>query len=146
MKYLILFLISATASAGVITVQENGRTKTYDTADYLVIKRRPKKKKLVAKPQAKPASQVAQAPEKPKFIREVVTQTEFVTLKNRIRVMGGLGPNGIAVDGGPSAYDVTPSQRLVGGIGYSRLLNDSVSLDAQVLTNKTYTLGVGLDW
>lgn len=157
MKYLILLLVSTAAFAGTITLEENGVKRTFPTTGYYVGKKGPAKKKVVAAakpkataPQPEQAKCVSTAEEAEHTAHAIMELNEALygqkLRKNRIRAVGGIGPQGVAVDGGPAEYTVSPSMKAVVGVGYSRLITDRISLDAQALTNKTYTLGVGFDW
>jgi hypothetical protein len=130
MKYalILLFASMASASEGTITVRQGASVKVYSTAEYVVVKR--------IKHHKKPEPVVVVVPEPvPAPIK-----------KNRVRLVGGIGPNGVTTSGGPQTYTVSPSEQFVGGVGYNRLVSGPWSVDAQALSNKTFTLGVGLDF
>lgn len=157
MKYALfclLFCMTAHASplSGTIIVElDDGTVKEYPADKYVVVKREKKKKPpIVAHHHHQPPVVVVVQPQPLPTPAPVATASPILQQpepkKNRVRVMGGLGPNGVAVAGGPQTYTVSPSEQLVGGIGYSRVLTGPWSLDAQAITNKTFTLGLGLDF
>ena len=134
----IILLMSTQALAvptkGTITVLlDNGMLREYPADKYLVVKRGRKKKKSNNISVASPLTRVV-------FINAPTLK------KNRVRVMGGYGPNGFNVDGGPKEYSISSSGGALGGVGYSRLLNSTWSVDVQSLTNKTFMVGVGFDF
>jgi hypothetical protein len=152
MKYLILLLLLSSqalaAEIGTITViLSNGKTRTYTMDKYAVVKRGPRKRPAVVakKDEAapvKPIETVVIAPAKCE-----TGPTPVVALrKNRVRVMGGIGPNGVEVEGGPKEYLVSSNIKALAGVGYNRLLTDRWSVDASAFTNQTFTLGVGFDF
>jgi len=138
-KYILIFLsLTNTAFAhekGWITVESaSGEKISYNLDEYEIVKR-----DHHGKPEHKKKQQED-------IVMIVVTQPAPERPKNRVRLMGGLGPNGVSVDGGPNTYTVSPSLGAVGGLGYSRLLYKNWSVDASILTNQTYMVGVGLDF
>jgi len=152
-KLILLFLVAAPAFAsvekGTITVKlDNGTVREYPADKYLVVKRRTKKVVVVAKAAttSKSTSTTSDNLTVTSAHAEAVPAPAEGNRRNRVRLMAGLGPNGVKVEGGPTQYLVSPAQKLVGGVGYSRLLTDRWSVDAQALTNKTYTLGLGFDF
>jgi hypothetical protein len=66
--------------------------------------------------------------------------------KNRVRLLGGYGPNGLNTSRGANAATVSTSHGAVGGVGYDRLLNERWSVGGQMLNNDTYLLDVGFDF
>lgn len=66
--------------------------------------------------------------------------------KNRLRLLGGYGPDGVSAEQqGPHvvAYE---EKGMVIGVGYDRLITDEVSVGGQILNNSTYMLSIGLDF
>jgi hypothetical protein len=138
------FAAEDVGSKGTITVKlANGKTMTYAADQYRVIKRGFAKPKAVAKAQPAPKTITIQHV-LTKFVEIMQPQPE--PKRNRVRLMGGVGPNGVNVEGGPAEYTVSAANKLVAGVGYNRLLTDRWSVDAQALTNKTFTLGLGFDF
>ena len=119
--------------SSITTTLKNGKTFTFDGNKYMVVLRK-------AKHCLRDSSLV------------IVDKNELIRLRdnqqklNRVRVMGGVGPTGFRSDTNYSSVDVTTKRGAVGGIGYDRMLNKSISAGAQVLSNGTYTLGLGLDF
>ncbi len=66
--------------------------------------------------------------------------------KNRIVLQGGLGPRGLKSSRSGDVVTVKERTRSVFGLSIGRLITDDVSVMGTVLTNDTYTLGVGLDY
>jgi hypothetical protein len=133
--FLIPVIAAAAPLKGTITVKlDDGEIRTYPADEYVVVKRRPYKKVIVT---PTPPSH------KPEPVIEVVT---LPPKKNRVRLVGGIGPNAVSVDGGPQTYTVSTAERFVAGVGYNRLVSGPWSIDAQAITNKTFTLGVGFDF
>jgi hypothetical protein len=93
-------------------------------------------------------------PAKPKVkvIKERVEVTKTVVKikppkKNRITLYGGVGPN--ELDGrrlNENTTRVELENEAVFGAGYSRRLNDTLSLEIMGLSNETYLGGVGLEF
>lgn len=67
--------------------------------------------------------------------------------KNRITLHGGSGYDGLKVTAlGAGSFKVEPDRRFVYGFTYARKISRDWSLSGTVLSNETYTLGVGLDF
>jgi len=66
--------------------------------------------------------------------------------KNRIQVHLGYGPDGQTVDEDSNNTVVKERRRAVGGLQYTRLLNDDYSIGLTGFTNKTVTLTFGIDF
>ena len=146
MKYLVI-LITLTSSlvfgdegieipkalvdSKIVTTLKSGKTYSFDGNEYMVVKRHPKKKVELA-PVAVTASSSASDKAEPK--------------KNRVRLVGGVGPGGVNVLTGASSVKINTSFEGLAVVGYDRLLNKILSVNAQALTNGTYTLGVGFDF
>jgi len=68
------------------------------------------------------------------------------TQKNRLRVMGGVGPQGYHHNQTTSEVNVANRNKVVTGLGYERKLTKLFSVGAQAITNGTFTLDLGLDF
>ena len=66
--------------------------------------------------------------------------------KNRVRVLGGIGPTDIGVTNNGSTVIVKSTNGAVGGLGYDRMVSERISIGGQALTNGTYLLDLGLDF
>ena len=75
-----------------------------------------------------------------------VVVSEKPAHKNRVRLLGGVGPNGFNPAVSSSNVVVTTTDGLLGGVGYDRMLDDRWSIGGQAFTNRTYTLGIGFDF
>lgn len=99
-----------------------------------------------------PAEKFKVVPRKQQFIvTRMLHETELMCSsprnKNRVSVMGGLGPSGnlkattsgttVSIETGPAA---------VGGLSYQRLLTDELSVGGQVQTNHTILMQLGWDF
>lgn len=85
------------------------------------------------------------SPPQIKTIR-VVEKIEAKVKKNRVKLFGGFGPNGVsaATEGNKAvAYE---EKGAVLGLSYDRLLNKTISVGAQIQTNETMLLSVGFDF
>lgn len=78
-------------------------------------------------------------------VERVVTQTveKKVFNKNRISILGGVGPTGLNQ---PTATEVDLVRGAVGGLMYQRSLTESWSLGIQLQTNQTALIGGGYSW
>lgn len=93
----------------------------------------------------------------PRVQQEIITEitqkvntecTLNVTSKNRVSALGGHGSrNGVNVAKSSStAVEIENDRGLVGGLQYQRLLNDVLSVGAQVQTNQTGSILLGVDF
>lgn len=74
----------------------------------------------------------------------VITEVESA---NRIRFMGGFGPQGdISITSSATEISVSTDTGPVFGLGYDRKISKKFSLGGQVISNGTYTLGLGVDF
>lgn len=139
MKYLLIIVVGITwvswsmadmpayLKDGTITVTlKNGKTYTFSTNEYMVVKRGAKK----------PAP----------ALEQLATAMKPEPRRNRVRVLGGVGPNGLETTRSASQATVTTTSGAVGGIGYDRLITDEVSVGGAALNNETYLLNIGLDF
>ncbi len=108
----------------VITVTlKNGQSYSFKAEDH----------KVVPRIDAKPAAKLEVA-------------KEAAPKRNRVRLIGGSGPTDLETSVGPSSVTVKSTSGAVGGVGYDRLLNNSLSIGGQALTNETYLINLGLDF
>jgi hypothetical protein len=78
-------------------------------------------------------------------IVEKTVEVEVIR-KNRLRLLGGVGPTGSTIIAAPGIVTLSRDYGLVFGLGYSRLLSQRVSLEINVLSNATGLAGVGYDF
>jgi len=77
---------------------------------------------------------------------KVTVHNSYPEYKNRVRLLGGVGPNGFDDKSSSTSLTVGTTDGMLGGVGYDRMLDKHWSVGAQVFTNRTYTLGVGFDF
>lgn len=65
---------------------------------------------------------------------------------NRIKLVGGIGPGKTIVKEEEESIVVKKSMDPIVGVGYERLMSNEWSIGVQVISNQTYTLGVGYDF
>jgi len=147
-----MFSVSAFADAtevpaylkdAVITVTlTNGKVYTFSANTHAVVVRASSNKK---KPTETAVVEKKVETEKPS--KQTCEEAGFRKQKmNRVRVMGGRGPDGVQADVGTTTTVVTQSQGPVGGISYDRSIDDTISVGGQIMTNGTGTVGVGVDF
>ena len=157
MKYLILiaalfvsFEVKAEATAASaanpqhIEQERDGKVKTYDGDEWIVVKRR-----KGPKPAAKPAPVC-----EPKVVKvtETKTETKYVTQKveqrkNRLSLAAGQGPNpGIDTSTAGVSAEARTKVGAVGAVQYQRLLTERVSAGLQLQSNKTTLIELGFDF
>ena len=78
-----------------------------------------------------------------KVDKMIVKETEQ---KNRLRVMGGVGPDGFSTSKSDKEITVKDKNEPVFGLGYERKISKRFSLGGQVISNGTYTLDLGVDF
>jgi hypothetical protein len=93
----------------------------------------------------KPAIIVEKLVEVDKLV-EVCSEPEKELNKNRIKGVIGAGPTGLKTNTEGTTTKVTSKFGPLLGIGYDRLLNEDISVNGQIMTNGTATLGLGLDF
>ena len=81
--------------------------------------------------------------EKKVIVKEV---KEVVKNKNRISFQTGMAPVGVESKETEDNTTVTERRGLTFGVGYSRLLNDQISLGGSIHTNKAFNLSIGFDF
>lgn len=127
----------------VITVTlKNGKVYTYSANTHAVVLRASSNKKKPAEVVIVEKTTVVE-----KASKQMCEESGFrEQKKNRIRLMGGRGPDGVQADTGATSTRIKMSQGLVGGVGYDRSLNEEVNAGVQIMSNGTATLGLGLDF
>jgi hypothetical protein len=119
-----------------ITVRlKNGKEYKYSANTHAVVTRASSNKK-------KPAEVIVR---EKVVIKERIVEVAKPT-KNRVRLVGGRGPDGLDTDRKSDSVEISTRKGNVGGIGYDRLLDDKISVGAQIMSNGTSTLGLGLDF
>lgn len=116
---------------------KNGKQYTFDGNKYMIVERKAK----------------ALAPVKTE-VQEVEAKLEkstvFVLMPesklNRVRLIGGYGPNGFKTSTNNNNMKVQTDNSVLGGIGYDRMLNDKFSAGALMLSNGSLGLSIGLDF
>lgn len=103
-----------------------------------------------------PAEKFKVVPRQQQFIVTKVQKTDKITCsvkvkddkeKNRVSLMGGQGPKyGLQRSVEPGKVTVESNSGLIGGAQYQRLLTDKVSVGAQVQSNESVLVNVGLDF
>ena len=100
-----------------------------------------------------PAEKFKVVPRKQQFIvtktkQSQVTMCKAEQKKNRISVLGGAGPSGNlkATTLSPSKAQVETGPGAVGGLQYQRKLGETFNAGAQVQTNGTGLLSIGVDF
>ena len=137
--FLVLFCMQAMA---------DGNTQTGNTINVNVkgCCEKPCKTKVVTKVVEKrvevPVETVVSVPV---YIDRVVTQTvtKRVHKKNRISLLGGMGPTNLDQ---VSPTQVNLNRGAIGGAMYQRSLNGTLNVGIQVQTNQTVLGSVGLDF
>ena len=66
--------------------------------------------------------------------------------KNRIRVLGGVGPEGYHLNQSSTQIDISNRSKVVYGLSYDRKISKRFSLGGEALTNGTYLLDLGVDF
>ncbi len=119
---------------GKITVTlKGGKSYEFSTNEYMVV-RRDQHKDVVIEVDSEGQRTVHQSP------------AMVVSGPNTVRVLGGVGPKDIKVTTGATSVDIEQDYSLVYGLGYSRQLNNRLSLEAVGLSNKTGVLGLGVSF
>ncbi len=136
---LIIFIFTAVATLmaeeppaymrdGNITVTlKSGKQYEYSTNEWMVVRRGSKKVQVAG-------------------TRELVEESQVVAGPNKLRLMGGYGPNGLQAEQRGSTLHVESKYGLVGGLGYARQLSRRLSLGASIYTNGTTSLDLGVDF
>jgi len=124
--------------AVIIVILKDGKEYKFSGNTHAVVLRASSNK-------LKPAVIVEKVVEVDKLV-EVCSEPAKELHKNRIRAMIGAGPTGLKTVTDRSTIKVTPKFGPLGGIGYDRLLDEDISVNGQILTNGTATLGLGLDF
>lgn len=131
----VCFTQEAYLKDGEITVAlKNGKTYTYSTNEYMVVKRH-----TVAKP--KP---LAEAPAAAKIV--IVEAPKKKELNSRVIFHGGVGSDYEAVRMSQHHVQVREKTDFVFGASLGTKVKDNMSLTGTALSNRTYLLGVGFDY
>lgn len=77
---------------------------------------------------------------------KAVAPTLVSEQKNRVRVLGGVGPQGFSVSKSPSEVIVKDKKEAVVGLGYERKITKRFSLGGEVISNGTYLFDFGIDF
>ena len=106
-----------------------------------------------------PAEKFKVVPRKQQFIVTKTQKTNKVTCsvkvvemadakeKNRVSLLGGQGPKyGLQRSSDGSKVTVESNSGLIGGAQYQRLLDDKLSVGAQVQSNESVLVNIGLDF
>jgi len=101
-----------------------------------------------------PAEKFKVVPRKQQFVVTKVTDTKVLTCKvkepkekNRISLVAGQGPKpGLDYETDGSVVTVKSRVGEVGGLQYQRLLTDKLSVGAQVQSNDSVLVNIGLDF
>ena len=120
----------------VITVKlKNGKEYTFSANTHAVVARD-------SSNSLKPAQVITVEKE------TVVEKAVYLECKapNRLRVFAGRGPSGVRVDRNVDSIKVKSDMKAVGGVGYDRMIDEQVSVGAQLMSNGTATLGLGVDF
>ena len=96
-------------------------------------------------------SQCKTSPKKKKKVKKqpkskIVVKEKKMQKKNRLQFHLGYGPTGLERESDNNATSVSEDMDVVVGAGYSRLLDDTVSLGISVYSNKTVTATFGIDY
>ena len=81
-----------------------------------------------------------------KFIFTMIHSHLSKNSKNRISVMAGVGPDSLKTVKTASDYSISINNGLLGGISYSRKLNDEHSLGIELLSNGSVLGMMGVDF
>jgi hypothetical protein len=74
-------------------------------------------------------------------------QKQIEKEKNRISLLGGQGPdNKLSVSRDATSITVESKTKPIAGVQYQRLITDKISVGAQVQTNESALLSIGLDF
>jgi hypothetical protein len=97
-----------------------------------------------------PAEQFKVVPRKQQFLVTKTKQENKLVCgpdKNRVSLLAGNGPKE-GLDRSKTATTVTVESRVgaVGGLQYQRLITEDISVGAQVQTNESVLLNIGLDF
>jgi hypothetical protein len=93
-------------------------------------------------PESKPKKKIA-----PPILSRPLCKTKTIEPhKNRLRLLGGLGPKTGTVSRHGNYVSLDENKGLVLGLGYDRLITNRFSIGAAALSNETFLLNLGLDF
>lgn len=118
---------------------KNGETYNFDGNKYMVVRRK-------AKVNIAAVLVEENKKEKPVILKEEKKKESSELNKNRVRLMAGVGPSGFTTKRKGDKVTVRTDEDELVGIGYDRLLDDTLSLNGQALSNGTLMFGLGLDF
>ena len=134
---MLLFLTPlASANDGVITVTRSGKTATYSTDEYVVVKRRKGPRPVVKQP-------VAPAPQKCPEVVAAAPVEQKSERKNTLTLYGGAGPGSHETSIKSSYLHIEDGYGFVMGLDYGRKLTDRWSIHGMGMTNGSLLLGGG---
>lgn len=110
---------------------KDGTIQEFDGNKYKIVRR-----KTGPQPQHKPTPAPAPAP-------KIIVKTK-PSPKNRLTLYGGYGPNDLEIN--ETATKVRLDKDGLFGIGYSRKIGETLSLDAVILSNETFMGGLGVNF
>jgi hypothetical protein len=79
-------------------------------------------------------------------VKEQTVVTKHTEKLNRVRLIGGYGPDGFKTSRSAGHAKVTTDNSVLGGLGYDRVLGKDVSVGGLILSNGTAAGSVGLDF
>ena len=124
--------------ATVTVTLKNGKTYTYKSEEYAVVKRANMSKNIYAAAEVKQARKIIKKVEKGELVKQK---------KNRVYILGGYGSTGkLETSTNGSRYETKHEKGAVGGVGYQRKVNEKLNLGIQVQTNGTTSLSIGTDF
>jgi len=121
--------------AKVTVTLKNGEKHTYDSEEMAVV---PRKTPIKKSPKLAGFD---------KLHKKVVNKELVKNKKNRIYVLGGIGPTGglrTSTDG--SQYKTSHKTGSVLGIGFQRKIDEELNIGIQIQNNDTTSLSLGLDF
>lgn len=121
----------------IVVTLKDGKQFEFDGNEWMVVRRKAKKSLAILAPSNSKKQEEKKVAE---------NKESSSSKKNRVRLMGGIGPSGFDKDRKGNTIRVETTEDALGGVGYDRLIDDKISVGGQVLSNGTYTIGLGLDF
>lgn len=169
MRYLFLFIVSLISLITTLLASAYGDEACSQTSEHSSIEEQleintdvPKNLKgayiAVLSPDGKRilglmrANEFKVVPRKQQFIVTKIKSTETLSCrseeqKNRVFLLGGAGPKGnLTISSDGSKVTVSTETGAIGGLGYQRKISTDVSIGAQVQTNESALISIGLDF